>query len=268
MNNRNNNNNLTNIKKRKGISPLLATVLLLGITVVAGGAVYALYTGQSSSMDTPLQIRVDTATATKATDHGRMSLTIANTGSVPWETIQVRLLKGDGLDSIMYEHRNWFRGDFDDDPDALNANPPETALRPEYFTQHASHHTIATGWVMLATTNNLSTYQADLAARTCDDVDSMPGYDADDCTDDGTDGEITLPYGLKLDKPVEPGESISFEAQLLFEGVINEEVFETTNKHLHLSNAVVGDEIAVEIKVTGVNGESAALTTSIPVRKA
>jgi flagellin-like protein len=69
--------------KRKGVSPIIATVLLIAITIAAGLMVYAWVAGILSSGTSSKLGGVTTLTATviSATSSGTVTLSIQNTGS-------------------------------------------------------------------------------------------------------------------------------------------------------------------------------------------
>jgi len=94
--------------KRRGVSPILATVVLLGITVVGGGLAFAVF---SSGMTTASQnnvIAIENAQAVKGTDHADITATVKNAGGKPWQAIEMTVGKTALSEPILYEslHEN------------------------------------------------------------------------------------------------------------------------------------------------------------------
>lgn len=90
-------------RKRKGISPILATVILMGITVAAGGIVYSIWTGSSTSASSQNQIRVESVTAVKGSNHADFALTVGNIGTNPWKKVEVWVSKEATSRPLLYE---------------------------------------------------------------------------------------------------------------------------------------------------------------------
>ncbi len=94
--------------KRRGVSPILATVILLGIAVVGGGLAFAVF---SSGMTTASQnnvIAIENAQAVKGTDHADITATVKNAGGKPWTSIEMTVAKTELSEPILYEslHEN------------------------------------------------------------------------------------------------------------------------------------------------------------------
>lgn len=95
-------------KKRLGVSPILATTMLLGITVVGGGLAYSVFSQSSDVTSSSNLLAIEGATALKGTSHADMSLTIKNIGSKPWKEVQMTASKSELSEPIAYEslHEN------------------------------------------------------------------------------------------------------------------------------------------------------------------
>ncbi|MGQ0772010.1 MAG: archaellin/type IV pilin N-terminal domain-containing protein, partial [Nitrososphaerota archaeon] len=93
---------------QRAVSPILATVLLLGITVVGGGLAYSLMAQGSSAASTQTIITLENAQAVKGTSHSDVTATIKNGGSVPWKQLEMTVAKGELSEPILYEalHEN------------------------------------------------------------------------------------------------------------------------------------------------------------------
>ncbi|MEX2192260.1 MAG: archaellin/type IV pilin N-terminal domain-containing protein [Nitrosarchaeum sp.] len=94
--------------KRRAISPILATVVLLGITVVAGGLVFAVFSTSANTASTTNSIVIENAQAVKGTSHADLTATIKNGGGKPWTTIEMTVAKSDLSEPLLYEslHEN------------------------------------------------------------------------------------------------------------------------------------------------------------------
>ena len=64
-----NNKQKTLLNSRRAISPILATVVLLGITVVAGGLVFSVFSTGSTAASSADVIAIQNAQAIKGSDH-------------------------------------------------------------------------------------------------------------------------------------------------------------------------------------------------------
>ena len=94
--------------KRRAISPILATVVLLGITVVAGGLVFAVFSTSANTASTTNSIVIENAQAVKGTSHADLTATIKNGGGKPWTTVEMTVSKSDLSEPLLYEslHEN------------------------------------------------------------------------------------------------------------------------------------------------------------------
>lgn len=88
---------------RRAVSPILATVLLLGITVVGGGLAYSLMAQGSTSASTQNIITLQNAQATKGTSHADLTATVKNGGSVPWTKVTMTVAKSELSEPLLYE---------------------------------------------------------------------------------------------------------------------------------------------------------------------
>ncbi|CDI05654.1 hypothetical protein [Candidatus Nitrosotenuis uzonensis] len=98
----------TKIKKRLGVSPILATVVLLGITVVGGGLTFAVFSQGLNTSTSQTLVALENAQAVKGTGHADLTATIKNTGSKPLTKIEMTVSKTDLSEPILYEalHEN------------------------------------------------------------------------------------------------------------------------------------------------------------------
>jgi len=98
----------THSRGHRGISPILATVVLLGITVVAGGLVFSVFSTSASTASSTNTIIIENAQTVKGTGHADLTATIKNGGSKPWTTIEMTVAKSDLSEPLLYEslHEN------------------------------------------------------------------------------------------------------------------------------------------------------------------
>jgi flagellin-like protein len=88
---------------RRAVSPILATVLLLGITVVGGGLVYSLMAQGSNTASSQNIITLENAQAVKGTSHADLTVTIKNGGSIPWKKVEMTVAKSELSEPLLYE---------------------------------------------------------------------------------------------------------------------------------------------------------------------
>lgn len=96
------------LKRRRAISPILAVVVLLGITVVAGGIVFSLFSTSATTASATDVIAIQNAQAVKGTSHADITATVKNAGSQPWSKIEMTVSKSELSEPILYEslHEN------------------------------------------------------------------------------------------------------------------------------------------------------------------
>jgi len=81
----------------RGISPLLATIILVAITVSAGLVIYHLFFSLSGVAGSTASIEVVSADLIKASSKIMLSVTVKNTGSKPFVTCTVTVWGDDGF---------------------------------------------------------------------------------------------------------------------------------------------------------------------------
>lgn len=78
--------------KRKAISPLIATIILIAITVVGGLLIYSVFYSTSGTLGAKGQISVEAVDLVKQTDGTTtFSITAKNTGNKPAVSLTVKL---------------------------------------------------------------------------------------------------------------------------------------------------------------------------------
>lgn len=112
----------------RAVSPILATVLLLGITVVGGGLTFALLSQGTNTASSQNIITLENAQAVKGTSHADLTATIKNGGSIPWKKVEMTVAKSELSEPILYEalHEN-VRGCTNALPDGCYASTPTLA---------------------------------------------------------------------------------------------------------------------------------------------
>jgi flagellin-like protein len=79
-------------KRSRAISPLIATIILIAITVVGGLLVYSIFTSTSNTMSAKALVSVETVDLVKDTGgNANFSIVIKNTGNKPINTLKVQL---------------------------------------------------------------------------------------------------------------------------------------------------------------------------------
>ena len=94
--------------KHKGVSPILATVVLLGITVVGGGIAFAFFSTSATTASITNVIGIENAQAVKGSNHADVTATVKNAGSQPWTKLEMTVAKSELSEPILYEslHEN------------------------------------------------------------------------------------------------------------------------------------------------------------------
>jgi len=91
------------LKRRRAISPILAVVVLLGITVVAGGIVFSLFSTSATTASVTDVIAIQNAQAIKGSSHSDITATVKNAGSQPWTKVEMTVAKSELSEPILYE---------------------------------------------------------------------------------------------------------------------------------------------------------------------
>ncbi|MDG6931767.1 MAG: hypothetical protein JRN00_02005 [Nitrososphaerota archaeon] len=91
-------------RKHRGISPILATIILIVITVVAGVMLYGFVTGFFSSSATSMNANIETSlTIPSGSQYATWAVTVKNAGTVDIKNISVTLYSGSvALSKITY----------------------------------------------------------------------------------------------------------------------------------------------------------------------
>jgi len=84
-------------KRSRGISPLIATIILIAITVVGGLLVYSIFTSTSNTMSAKALVSVEAADLVMSSDGQQVqfSIVVKNTGNKPIKELKVKLASED-----------------------------------------------------------------------------------------------------------------------------------------------------------------------------
>ncbi len=230
-----------NAKTKRALSPLLATVVLLGVTVAAGGAVFSVYNQQAKGLDSNMSLRVDNAQGVVTTEHGDFTATITNTGTQAWSEVSIALHTGLG------EH-----------PPLLYIHGEEIGegLLPKLAADDVQEDVVLyLGTDLVASTEALTV-----------DVTN----DVNDCgTVDATEGAAAgvTQYSKDID-PVGPGEQISMRMHM----TIQDNFDDSCNAQLDGSfgtnkwYAKPGETVMMIVSVVGDQGAVSEKILGLPIR--
>ncbi len=93
--------NLTRIRgDRRGISPLIATIILISITIAVGLTVYALVSNMVGTMSSTLDIHIQSINVVKAGSNTLVAVTIKNSGNIQITTCAVTVTGDSGTATL------------------------------------------------------------------------------------------------------------------------------------------------------------------------
>jgi len=82
------------LKAKRGVSPLLATIILIAITVAAGLVIYNLFFSTAGTVSTAVQVEAVSCDLVKTSARTMLSLTLKNTGNKPIVSLKVYIWDG------------------------------------------------------------------------------------------------------------------------------------------------------------------------------
>lgn len=88
------------LKHKRGISPLIATIILISITVTVGLSVYALVSGMVGTMSSMLDIQVQSIDIVKAGSNTLVAATIKNSGNIQISACSVTITGDSGTATL------------------------------------------------------------------------------------------------------------------------------------------------------------------------
>jgi len=84
------------LRSRRGVSPLIATIILISITVSAGLTVYALFSSMASTISSTLDVQIQSVDIIKAGSNTLIAATIKNSGNLQITTCTVTVTGDSG----------------------------------------------------------------------------------------------------------------------------------------------------------------------------
>jgi flagellin-like protein len=87
-------------RDRRGVSPLIATIILISITVAVGLTVYAFVSGMVGTMSSTLDIQIQSIDVVKAGSNILVAATIKNSGNIQIATCEVTLTGDSGTATL------------------------------------------------------------------------------------------------------------------------------------------------------------------------
>lgn len=271
------NDSLRERRRKKGLSPILATVILLGITVAAGGAVYAIWTGQSTQVSASNLIQIDTVNAVKGSNHADFTVTVKNIGTSPWKELEVWIGAEAGSRPILYEELHEIaRGDANADLD----NP----LRAEALAVLSDGTPAALGRKFVMAVDDKYPKSREVTAYPSAQVADLKTLDGKwsgptvNCTSDANADlngvQCSVFTGKKLKEPVAPGQTMRFYADILLPNQLRttedtpQEILGITGTGNNpagnpITGLNVGDELVVNVKAITVDGQEVQMQSVV-----
>ncbi len=252
------------VKKRRAISPLLATVILLGVTVAGGGTVFSFYsTTQDVLASSGDSISIQGINASVTPNHGSLSFTVTNIGDKPWTGVAINTIKGDVPARIFYmpliDQGDSFSPEFVSSPvtvsavtDLITGDDNGGLIGYSNLISYTTPETPFTATIFPGAefwqpsnlcTANLKDVAANFVA-------------GDLCA--GT----TVFGGIRLPSVIQPGESIN-PSTLMF-SKIPPNIVETAINAIDIVKS--GDELTLQVIVDFEDGTDATKTTTFTVR--
>ncbi|NIT99553.1 MAG: hypothetical protein GWN01_00995 [Nitrosopumilaceae archaeon] len=239
-----------NVKSRRGVSPILAVVVLLGITIAGGSIVFSVF-GQASSTATESNaVSILDSNLQITNNHGSLSMTIKNTGTKSWESVSINAYKGEIPQVIFYRPASWIVSGTDA---FLPSDPvfPSKLVDLEPSSSETST-VIGIGNLMFwgeepnkfgATSRTL---WPDATTFCTESYNKISWADAEgDCSD----GFQTY-NGKEITKPIEPGDTISAASFVLTRQLENS----VTGDPLPHEFVKKGDTLVISIIVEATDG--------------
>jgi flagellin-like protein len=87
-------------RDRRGVSPLIATIILISITVAVGLTVYAFVSGMVGTMSSTLDIQIQSIDVVKAGSNILVATTIKNSGNIQITTCDVTVTGDSGTATL------------------------------------------------------------------------------------------------------------------------------------------------------------------------
>lgn len=235
------------ITKRKGVSPILATVLLLAVTIVGSALAYSTFTQASSTATESSNITILDANLVATDNHGSFSMTVKNSGTKSWKSVTVNAYKGQIPQVIFYRPLGWSVSDGSFAPDPVV--PSKVAdLLPSDNTSGV----IGIGnLIFYSTTSPVQGFMTINPSSLCDTATGLIGGENYNWADpNGCVGGFSPFVGSKLDNPIEPGMTLSPASF-----VLTKPITDSTGALLFPHDTVKkGDKLVISIIVENMDG--------------
>jgi flagellin-like protein len=88
------------LQSKRGVSPLIATLILISITVAAGVSVYALVSGMIGTMSSILNIQVNSIDVIQAGSNTLLAVTIQNSGNIQINSCTITITGDSGTATL------------------------------------------------------------------------------------------------------------------------------------------------------------------------
>ncbi|MGD6805851.1 MAG: archaellin/type IV pilin N-terminal domain-containing protein [Candidatus Bathyarchaeia archaeon] len=80
------------LRQKRGISPLIATIILIAICIAGGALVYSIFFSTANTLSSSTQVNVQTASLIKdSAGNVNFTMTVKNVGNKPIDTISITL---------------------------------------------------------------------------------------------------------------------------------------------------------------------------------
>lgn len=234
--------------KRRAISPILATVLLLAVTVVGGGLAYTTFIQASSTATESSGITVLDINLIATDEHGSFSMTIKNSGTKSWKSVAVNAYKGQLPAVIFYRPLGWVISDGSFAPDDAVIPSKVADLSP---TDNTSGVIGIGNLISYNTANPTQWFMTFHPATLCDTTTGLIGGEDYSWADsNGCIGGFSPFVGSKLANPIEPGMTLSPASF-----VLTKPMTDSTGALLFPHDTVKkGDKLVISIIVENTDG--------------
>ncbi|MFQ5782942.1 MAG: archaellin/type IV pilin N-terminal domain-containing protein [Nitrosopumilus sp.] len=256
---------MTHLQKRRAISPLLATVILLGVTVAGGGTVFGFYSNTQDILSAAGDsISIQNINAEATPDHGILSFSVTNVGDKPWTTVSVNAIKGEVPARIFYmplsDQGGLGNNQFVSSPVTVSAVTDMVTGDDNGgligYSNLMMYSTSETGFTPSIFTSGAEFWQpATLCADNTNDV-------AANFVATNLCAGTTMFTGIGLPAVIQPGDSIN-PSTLLFTQVPPNVVESAVNA---IDTVVSGDELTLQVIVDYEDGTQATKTKTFTVR--
>lgn len=236
------------LTKRRAVSPILATVLLLGVAVVGGGMTFALMSQASSTAIESSNITVPDVNLIATNEHGSFSMTIKNSGTKAWKSVAINAYKGQLPAVIFYRPLGWSVSDGSFAPDDAVVPSKVADLLP---TDNTSGVIGIGNLISYSSTNPTKWFMTFHPSTLCNSATGLIGGEDYSWADsNGCIAGFSPFVGNKLANPIEPGMTLSPASF-----VLTKPITDSTGSLLFPHDTVKkGDKLVLSIIVENTDG--------------